>query len=303
MANILISGLVNVETTLKIRGFPLEYYPIDYPFFGVRSAVSGVGYNLACALQTLGDSVTLTGMIGTDFQADYIRDALQKRQLSTDKLLPLLEQTPSSVILYEESGRRQVWCDLKDIQEREYPFAAELLDNVDVVAACNINFNRPLLQLAKAAGKTIATDVHVLGDLYDSYNQDFMRCADILFLSDEAIGRDYEPFMRAIADTYGTKIIVLGRGSQGAALLENGVLTALPAVQVGQIVNTVGAGDALFSGFLHYFSKGYSSLEALKRAQLFASAKITANGGAAGFVSENQIEEYYSCHAAEMKPF
>jgi ribokinase len=153
------------------------------------------------------------------------------------------------VILYEDSGRRQVWCDLKDIQERNYPFVPEMLQDVDVVAACNINFNRPLLQLAKAAGKTIATDVHVLGDLYDGYNQDFLRYADILFLSDEAIGLDYEPFLRAIADTYGTKIIVLGRGSRGATLLENGVLTALPAVRVGDIVNTVGAGDALFSAF------------------------------------------------------
>ena len=69
------------------------------------------------------------------------------------------------------------------------------------------------------------------------------------------------------------------------------------------IKGTVGAGDALFSAFLHYHSKGYCSLEALKRAQIFASAKITANGGAAGFVTEAQIEEYYCRYAAEMKPF
>lgn len=303
MANILISGLVNVETTLKVRRFPVEYYPIDYPFFGVNTAVSGVGFNLASALHTLGDPVRLAGMLGSDFQAAFIRDTFAARELSTEALLPLLEQTPSSVILYEDSGRRQVWCDLKDIQKKEYPFDARLLRDADLIVACNINFNRPLLALAKAAGKPVATDVHVLSDIYDAYNRDFLQAADILFLSDEAIGRDYEPFLRSLAETYGTKTIVLGRGSQGAAMLENGVLTALPAVQVGPVVNTVGAGDALFAAFLHYRCKGLCSLEALKRAQLFAAAKITANGGGAGFVEETKIEDYYCRFAAEMIPF
>ena len=303
MANILISGLVNVETTLKVRQFPIEYYPIDYPFFGVNTAVSGVGFNLASALHTLGDHVRLAGMLGRDFQASYIRDTFTGRGLPAGDLLTLLNQTPSSVILYEENGRRQVWCDLKDIQEKAYPFTPQLLEGIDLVAACNINFNRPLLAMAKAAGKIIATDVHVLSDVYDDYNRDFIQAADILFLSDEAVGQDYESFLWSLAAVYGTKTIVLGRGSKGAALLEDGRLTALPAVQVGSVVNTVGAGDALFSAFLHYHCKGFSSLEALKRAQLFAAAKIMANGGAEGFVEEAKIEEYYCRFSAEMIPF
>ena len=42
---ILVSGLVNTETTVKIKKFPIEYFPIDYPFFGVNTRVSGVAYN------------------------------------------------------------------------------------------------------------------------------------------------------------------------------------------------------------------------------------------------------------------
>ena len=303
MAKVLIAGLVNVETTLQVRQFPIEYYPIDYPFFGVDTAVSGVGYNIAAALNTLGDVVHLASLVGEDFQSRYIKDTLENRGIAPRYLLPQLGQTPSSVILYDPSGRRQVWCDLKDIQENSYPFQADVLEDVDLVVACNINFSRPLLQMAKAAGKKIATDVHVFSDIYDAYNRDFLQYADILFLSDEAVGDDYHPFLRAIYDAYHTPVIVLGRGSKGATLCENGKITSLPAVQVGQVVNTVGAGDALFSAFQHYHLKGYSALEALKRAQLFAAAKICANGGAAGFVDEDQIEIYYRRYAADMKPF
>ena len=149
-----------------------------------------------------------------------------------------------------------------------------------MVAACNINFNRPLLHQAKTLGKTVATDVHVLSDIHDEFNREFMSCADILFLSDEGIRGDYRDFLRALGDTYGNRIIVLGRGAEGAAmyLREENRIFALPAVQVGEIVNTVGAGDALFSGFLHYFARGYRPLDALAWAQVFASAKIRVSG-------------------------
>ncbi len=49
MANILVSGLINTETTVRVRQFPVNYYPIDYPFFGVNTAVSGVAYNISKA--------------------------------------------------------------------------------------------------------------------------------------------------------------------------------------------------------------------------------------------------------------
>lgn len=290
--NILISGLVNTETTVRVRQFPVQYYPIDYPFFGVSTAVSGVAYNIALALKTLGDNVTLLSMTGHDFPAEYIRHQLQSAGIDPVNLKPVLEETPSSVVLYDGEGKRQIYCDLKDIQEASYGFQRDVLENIDLVVACNTNFNRPLLGLARAAGKLIATDVHVLSDIRDEYNRDFMEHADILFLSDEAIGENYGPFLWELAHTYGTGIIVLGRGSRGAAMYVRAEdrLYELPAERTGEVVNTVGAGDALFSAFVHYFSKGFPPLEALRRAQIFASAKIRTSGASKGFITEAELE-------------
>ena len=293
---ILVSGLLNIETTTAVRGFPVNYYPIDYPFFGISTSVSGVGFNLAKAFRTLGDAVCLTSMTGSDFSAAYIRDALHQLEISADHVLPVLQQTPASVVLYDPEGRRQIYCDLKDIQETGYPFSADLLDGVDLVAACNINFNRPLLQLAKAAGKTIATDVHVLSSIWDDYNREFMEYADILFLSDEHIGEHYQDFLWQLAHTYRNRIIVLGRGSKGAAmyLRDTDQILEMPAFSVGKVVNTVGAGDALFSSFLHFYAKGCEPADALHRAQIFAAHKITASGASNGFVSEAVIDRWIS---------
>lgn len=291
---ILVSGLLNTETTTAVRGFPIHYYPIDYAFFGVNTAVSGVAFNLAKALKTLGDEVQLASMTGHDFAAAYIRDALQELGISTQYVQPKLRQTPSSVVLYDPDGKRQIYCDLKDIQETAYAFNASILEGIDLVAACNINFNRPLLHLAKQTGKIIATDVHVLSDIYDEYNREFMEQADILFLSDEAVGDNYRAFMEQLADAYPCRIIVMGRGAKGAAiyLRDTGELTEMPATSAGTVVNTVGAGDALFSAFLHYYTKGLAPLDALQRAQIFATHKITVSGASNGFVSEQTVEEW-----------
>ena len=117
MANILVSGLINTETTVRVRQFPVNYYPIDYPFFGVNTAVSGVAYNISKALKTLGDDVTLLTMTGRDFPAEYIQSQLCTAGIGTDWVRPRLKETPNSVVLYDGEGKRQIYCDLKDIQE------------------------------------------------------------------------------------------------------------------------------------------------------------------------------------------
>ena len=293
MKKILISGLVNTETTVRVRQFPIEYYPIDYPFFGVQTAVSGVAYNIALALTTLGDHVRLLSMCGQDFQAEYIKNELESKGIDTAYIRQNLKETPSSVVLYDETGKRQIYCDLKDIQESTYGFSDTQLADADLVVACNINFNRELLHKAKAMGKTIATDVHVLGNIFDEYNRDFMEAAEILFLSDEAVGENYHGFLMDLARMYNPKIIIMGRGSKGAAmyLREEDRIIEMPAVHVGDVVNTVGAGDALFSAFIHFYAQGLAPIDCLKRAQVFASAKIGVSGAAKGFVTEQAVEE------------
>lgn len=302
MSRILISGLINTETTVRVRQFPVLYYPIDYPFFGVNTAVSGVAYNIARAIGTLGDQITLLSMTGADFPGAYIRQELLSAGIDPSYVKSGLKETPSSVVLYDGEGKRQIYCDLKDIQEASYAFSREICADADIVVACNTNFNRALLPLAKEAGIPIATDVHVLTQVYDGYNRDFMQYADLLFLSDEGIGENYRAFLADLEQVYGTGIIVLGRGNKGAAmyLKDENRLYELPAARVGQVVNTVGAGDALFSAFVHEYAGGRPPLESLIRAELFASAKIGASGASKGFVTEQELDALYDRFAGEL---
>lgn len=294
---VIVSGLINIETTLKVRKFPIHYYPVDYPFFGIKSDVSGVAYNVGKALLALENDIQITSFIGQDAEGKRILSKLEDERIGNQFIYHELKETPVTVALYDEEGRRQIYCDLKDIQERNIHFARleTAIKDSDLVVLCNTNFNRPLLKKVKEIGKWIASDVHVLSDINDEYNKEFMEYADILFLSDEQLPCNAERFMFEMKEKYSSKIIVIGLGKKGALLYERSEdkIYRLEAARVGEVVNTLGAGDALFSCFINYYMKGYSAVEALIRAEIFAALKIRFNGAANGFSSEDTVEKYY----------
>ena len=166
------------------------------------------------------------------------------------------------------------------------------IEKADIVASCNINFSRPLMKAAKDAGKTIATDVHVLSNIYGDYNREFLEYADIIFLSDENLPSPREEFLTALKSAYGMKIIVMGCGADGALLYERAKdeIAHFPAAKPERIVNTVGAGDALFSCFIHFYAGGMDAENALHYAQHFAAIKIGTDGAAKGFVDETALK-------------
>lgn len=288
-----VSGLVNVETTLRIDAFPLPYCPVAYPFNGISTSISGVGVNVAKALARLGSEVRFCAMLGRDALGELSARDLADHGIGLERVERCLEETPQSVIVYDKGGKRGINVDLKDIQKRVYPGDAfeEALAGADLAALCNINFNRPLLELAAARGVPIATDVHVLQDPQDGYNADYMDAADILFLSDERLWASPERAAEDLMGRYAPSVIVVGLGEKGALLLEKGGKPALfPAVRTRPVVNTIGAGDALFSAFNHFFLRSGDAGASLRRAILFASWKIGEKGAARGFLSETELE-------------
>lgn len=297
MTRFLVSGLINLETTLRIERFPLEYNPVNFPFFGIQSSVSGVGYNLAKALTRLGNEVNLLALTGKDDAAQLVQAALQRDGIPAAGVLQRLDHTPQSVILYDGQGRRQIHTDLKDIQEQVYPpqQAEQALAACDAAVLCNINFSRPLLVKARRMGKPVASDVHAISDLDDDYNRDFMQFADILFMSHERLPLPPVEWLRAVLAKYPAKIVVIGLGENGCLLGERGRNEAehIPAVNTRPVQNTIGAGDALLSAFLHAFFRGDSARMALEKAVVFASYKIGAVSAADGFLDAAGLEDLY----------
>ncbi|SEU24411.1 carbohydrate kinase family protein [Stigmatella erecta] len=292
---ILVAGIVALEMTYRIDAFPLQYDPVRYPFFCLGSSVSGGAYNVARALSTLGNDVRCATLLGRDAAGGLVRQTFVQEGLSPDFALESLTDTPHALILYDREGRRQIHIDLKDIQEQAYPEEqfAQALQGCTLAAVGNAHFCRPLLRLAREAGVPIATDVQTVSHLEDPYNQEFMRAADILFMSHERLPVSPTEWVHQVRERYGNGIIVVGMGEEGALLSVRGEPAPhhVPALRGLPVVSTVGAGDALFSCFLHAYAQSREPLPALRQAVAFAAFKIGTAAGASGFLTEAELEQ------------
>lgn len=292
-----VSGLLNFETILNVEKFPIDYFPIAYPFYGINSEVSGTAFNISKALTTLGDKVILSSYVGNDLLGKTILSEAKKAKIDVSCIKTELEQTPNCVVIVDSYGETQTHTDLKNIQELQADVELEkqAIEKSDLVVLCNSNFNRPLLEVSKKLNKKIATDVHILGSIDDPYNKQFLEYGDIVFLSQKGIvDLNHEDFLIQVYNRYHNDVIVMGEGKDGAMILDgiNRVVYHVDAITLVNIVNTVGSRDALFSSFIHYYLQGKQPLEALKLAGIFTSYKIGSLGGANGFLTEKEINKY-----------
>jgi acarbose 7IV-phosphotransferase len=288
---IFLAGLINLETTLKIEQFPLEYTPSRFAFFGIGNSSSGVGLNVATALSTLGAEVHFCSFVGTDLIGQLTQNQLESVGISL--YLETMPEHPHSIILVDKNGQRAIHADFKDIQERTMPLShfEKAMQNAEAAVICNINFARPALGLAQAKGIAIYTDLHAISHLENPYDQDFLQAANTVFFSGEKLQQAEQTAFQAMQRFANIQTIVVGMGANGALLLErNKPIHLEPAVVNPNLKSTIGAGDALFSSFVFFHLKLGSAKQALVRAVRFASHKLGQVGGASGFVSQAELE-------------
>lgn len=301
MARVLVAGMINVETNLRIEGFPLGYHPVTYPFHGVTTNVSGAAWNVGKALAGLGHDVRFVSLVGDDALAELVRRDVRGAGVDDGFVLTVPGATCQSVILVDPDGRRQVHTDLKDLQESTtvYPAdtLAEAMDGCDVAVVGNMNMCRDILRRVREEGIPTAIDVHVLHDLHDAYDREFLAGADTLMVSDEGLdGRDPRDYLRAIQETYpAATTVILGRGADGATVRhrrgDDVEIHDVAAVAPRGVVNTVGAGDALLSGYVHAVLGGASPRDALVVATTFAGWKVGVSGASTGLTDAKHLAE------------
>jgi acarbose 7IV-phosphotransferase len=289
MARIAVVGHTNVETAVHID--ELKAAVSDrFSENALSTSVSGVGVNVAFALHGLGNDVRFATVVGQDVLGTACREEVVRAGLDPSFVVPGVRVTAQSLSRFYRDGLRRNLVDLKDVQRRSYPaeLVPALLDDVELAVICNIGYGRTMLAEAIQRGIPIATDVHAVKGVTDSYNQDWMAAATVLFASHERLEVSPEEFVRLIFARHSPAVVVVGMGASGSLLgLPGEAPVHVPVARTRPVVNTVGAGDSLFSSFVDGWIRGADPREALRRAAVFASWKIGANGGAAGFLDRD----------------
>ncbi len=293
MGKFLVAGVVQRETIVKVDQIPVEYAGITGRPGTIFMSTGGDAYNESLALQWLGNSVDFMSMVGYGENMGLINPPGCEVNLVTDYVLPRLAGTPAAVVFYDENRRQQIFEDIKDLRDTPYDLDLfrERARRAEMLVVSNANFCRPLIGIGKELRKPVAVNVREYKEEKLCYNEDFLKGADILYISDDWLTGDPYDFVKSLAAKYRPWIIILGQGASGLILYDKNknIIAHYNTVKTHKTVNTVGAGNALFSCFLHFYNKTGDSVFAVKNAMLFASYKIGFMGTSSGFMTEDEI--------------
>lgn len=298
MSKFLVAGFVQVETIVKVKELPAPYKQFSSIPDSIYTNMGGAGYDEAVALTWLGNEVDFMSMTDKKMEKDKRKTMLQANgvQLDCQYVLPRLENMPTAVVLYADKGKMQTFEDVKDIRTVEYDAALfeRQIQDKDMVLISNCNFCRPLLSLAKKYNKPLAVNIRSMTTEKTMQKEDFLEAADIFYISDDDLDKEPYECINECRERFDPKVIVMGVGAKGAILYmkEDNSIVEYKPVKTNEIVNTLGAGNAMFSAFLHYYVKTGDAREAIKNALLFASYKIGFVGTSNGFMTEEQIEQW-----------
>ncbi len=297
MGKFLVAGIVQRETIVKVDKIPVEYEGVTMKSDTIFTSTGGDAYNEALALTWLGNSVDFMTMVGCEESMQLINPPDCEVRLVTDYVQPVLKNTPTAVVLYDNNSRKQqIFEDMKDLRKMSYD--AELLREraarAEMLVVSNVDFCRPLVQIGKELRKPIAVNLKEYRKDKLEDNEAFLKGADILYVSDDYLITEPYEFVKGLAVKYRPEIIILGQGASGLILYDKNknIITHYNTVKTNEVVNTVGAGNALFSCFLHFYNKAHDSVYAVKNAMLFASFKIGFMGTSNGFMTEEEIGKW-----------
>jgi sugar/nucleoside kinase (ribokinase family) len=295
-----VSG-VGIDTNVYLQGRDIDF-AVEANFTENVDYVGQAGGYTVRGFARLGKRTALIDTVGDDYHGRFVREELQRdgidiRALYTDAL-----GTRRSINFMYADGRRKNFYDGKGAMSYVPDGAAcrRILEQTWLVHFNIINWSRHLLPAAKELGLTISCDLQDVVTAEDSYRQDYVDHADILFFSATNF-HDPAPLMRSYLHADPERIVLVGMGERGCALGSSGGIRYWPAVDLPEpIVDTNGAGDALVVGFLSsYCMDGFSIEDSMLRAHIAARYTCSIRGNSSHLITRQRLDQYFDALKGE----
>lgn len=268
----LILGGVALDTVVYVDTFP---GPHPHTVFarGSNEAVGSSGAGKAMNLSHLGVDVTLWALVGDDNAGRRIRSEMQRRGVEfvsvtdpagTTRHINLMDREGERISIFVNAGSDRFDVDVASIAPAA---AAADLSSVTIANHC-----RPFLPMLREMGTPIWVDIHDY-DGVNPHHDEFIETADHVLMSSVAMP-GWRRFLEDRVAT-GTRVAICTHGAAGASgLSEDHGWVDIPAVPVPDIVDTNGAGDAFFAGFVVAWHRGIGLSAAMKAGAAAAAAAV-----------------------------
>lgn len=240
-----------------------------------NEGVGSTGSGKALTLTKLGLPNTLYSVIGNDHFGEQIKSFLAAQGVET-----IFDTDPAGterhINIMDAEGRRisMFITQSSEIIEHNEQAIRQLLDRSSIIVLNIIAYCRHLIPLVKKYNKPAWTDLHDY-DGKNTYHRDFIEAAQYIHLSSDNLP-NYKSTMEQLINR-GKELVICTHGKQGASLLtKNGEWLEQPVLQNVPIVDSNGAGDSFFSGFLYAYLQNYSLQKCLQYGTVCGAMAVTS---------------------------
>lgn len=301
MQDVSAIGPLNIDL-LIIGDGPANWEAIptwDGPADMEMTAAGSVGYTVT-NLARLGLSVQVSSCLPDDPLGAFVINSLQRAGVNTD-LVDMMPNTWGGIGVYMllfGSRKRPLayrlpshplWKLSYSPAEVERLLAARLL-HCGGYLHFKETWHGATLELFRAAkARGLLTSMDAQFPLFDMQPpwitalEDVLPYADILFCDDnEARNMAGEEDLDAAARRFlanGSQTIVIKQGEHGATLYRQGWKHHQPAIILGELVDSIGAGDTFDAGFLYGLLQNWSAEQSALFAAVAAGFSVTGVGG------------------------
>ena len=255
----------------------------------------GAPANLLCALSNLGAVTGFIGKVGADMHGDFLRQTLLAHQVDTRGLLQdsAFHTTLAFVEVDEQGERRFAFVrgsSAADLALNCGELNQSLLQNTRIFHIGSLSLcveparsaTLKAVQIAANHGALISYDPNYRAPLWQSeaaageQARAAAALANIIKLSDEETSlltgyRQPEPAANVLLQT--ADLVAVTLGAKGAYIANRRTALHIPAF-AANAVDTTGAGDSFWGGFLFWLTRHKTAPAALSPQQLLAAGRF-----------------------------
>lgn len=280
----------------------------------------GAPANLLTVASHMGFQTEFMGKVGTDMHGRFLKEALKNQGIGVDAVLEDRNYFTTLAFVAIKNGEREFSFARKpgaDTMLRADELDKELLSNCKIFHCGSLSLtDEPVktatleaVGIAKEAGALISYDPNYRESLWESREQairemkSLIPFADVMKVSDEECllltgETDYNKAVKILM-AMGPKVIAVTMGGDGVLLNTREKSEIVKGFKV-KAVDTTGAGDSFWGGFLSHYLKTGKTIEDMefgdwKLCAVYGNATaglcVQKRGGIPAIPTKEQVEE------------
>lgn len=286
MKKILVIGSTVVDMIINVDHLPTT--KADIHISSQTASMGGCAYNVSDTIRNFGTPNILFSPVGTGIYGDFVRNGLRKKGLISP-IPPVDMDNGCCYCFVEESGERT----FVSYHGAEYLIREEWLNEVDMddihsVYICGLEIEETTgVEIVRFLEKHTGVPVFFapgprIMRIDRALLQRLYKLHPVMHLNDDEIKEyfdtdDVKQAMEKMYDlTENTVIVTLGEN--GAVWYDGNEHHQAPAVKVGTVVDTIGAGDSHVGAVMACLHGGMTMEEAVVTANKVAAAVVGVKG-------------------------